>query len=228
MATTGHVHWVTAEHVDQSWLDLSLKTSIFHSQNGCTSSTCGPLVNATNQIITSNKSDSTGQNPQHLLQEDFKWWLQVRRPRKNCGDWQVNVWQQATVQLWTCFRGPVGVWNGRVRYWENSCFSPSRSPTRDLGNQTSARVRWTCYCDYFRQVLTILELEQCRLQPPDGQPLGKFHWPLYWSTQQHHRGPLKPMNGTKKAKLPGYLDEFTWTKNVGNNSYDYYHIWLSI
>ena len=34
-----------------------------------------------------------------------------------------------------CFRGLVGVWNGRGRFREKCSFSRSRSPTRDLGNQ---------------------------------------------------------------------------------------------
>ena len=77
MVASGNVYRVTAENVDQSGLDLSLKTPIFHSHNGCTSSTCGPLVNpkktlSANRINSSNHQDSTGQNPQHLLHEDFK------------------------------------------------------------------------------------------------------------------------------------------------------------
>ena len=116
--------------------------------------------------------------------------------RENSGNWQVNVWQQTKVQTWTRFWEPMGIWNGRARYWVNSSFLCSRSPTRDLGNQTSAWVHWTWHCNNFWQVLAILQPKWCRLHPPDGQPFGKLCWHLYWSTQQHHRG-------TQGVKLKG-------------------------
>ena len=45
MGLSRNVQQITAESVDQSGLDLSLKTQRFHSHNGCTSSICGPLAN---------------------------------------------------------------------------------------------------------------------------------------------------------------------------------------
>ena len=116
--------------------------------------------------------------------------------RENSGNRQVNVWQQTKVQTWTRFWEPMGIWNGRARYWVNSSFLCSRSPTRDLGNQTSAWVHWTWHCNHFWQVLAILQPKWCRLHPPDGQAKRK----------------PKAINGTIKAKLPGYLDEFNWSK----------------
>ena len=47
MVTFGNVCRATVENIDQSGLDLSLKTPIFHLHNDCRSSICGPLVNPT-------------------------------------------------------------------------------------------------------------------------------------------------------------------------------------
>ena len=139
------------------------------------------------------------------------------------------------VQPWTCFWGVVGVLNGRARYWENASFLHSRSPMRDLGYLTRARVWWTWCHDHFWQVVTIFYLERCKLHPPDGQSLGKLCWPLNWSIQQHHRGPLvssklklKALNRTTKAKLPGYLHELNWNKlHQEGNLGDRFHHMLS-
>ena len=89
--------------------------------------------------------------------------------------------------------------------------------------------------DHFWQVVTIPYLERCKLHPPDGQSLGKLCWPLNWSIQQRHRGPLlssklklKALNRTTKAKLPGYLDEFNWNKlHQEGNLGDRFHHMLS-
>ena len=69
-------------------------------------------------------------------------------------------------------------------------FSCSRSPTRDLGNPSTARVQWTWHRDHFWQALANHMQRLC----------------------SQVKRKLKAMNGTMRAKLPGYLDEFNWSK----------------
>ena len=51
MGLSRNVQQITAESVDRSGLDLSLKTPRFHSHNGCTSSICGPLANLAKESL---------------------------------------------------------------------------------------------------------------------------------------------------------------------------------